>query len=363
LNFQPPRPVITFSRYLVKTGFVNELLAETSLTTKCIQYLVLPCITEDLPPQGVLHFALLRHYVFQDYAVGKWSSHFTALLEKATAAKDKEQEQEAPSGPPAEQHNQALLDHALDQLRDALYNFTVKYQNAFSGTSEEKVTLGAWDQFESTEDTLDFYWSLYAVKAHIQQHLKKTYEIRNKVSIEALATALDRNRSFLENPAQDPFNIELKADERKTLEDTYGTRRYKCSRLDCDFFYSGFMDRKSRQKHVDQHERPFRCDVAECPGELGFISNHDLQKHKKTAHSHTGDGGATFEPLESAATTETTAKWPCPHCPKRFTRGFHMRNHIRTHSNERPFSCTVCGKSFVRDYDRKRHEKTVHTRK
>lgn len=51
------------------------------------------------------------------------------------------------------------------------------------------------------------------------------------------------------------------------------------------------------------------------------------------------------------------ATFQCTLCSRRYTRAFNLRNHLRTHSEERPFVCGVCGKSFTRDHDRKTHEK------
>ncbi len=345
------------------TGFVNELLAEASLTTKCVRYISLPCFDENLPAESLLRFSLLGYYIFQDYAVSKWAEHFVELLRKAGAAKEQEQMQSSAGDYAIPK--KAQLEIALQQLGDALRLFTEKYASAFEETSDIQVTLDAWDDFALSEDKEDLYMDLCAVKVHIQQHQRGAYEIRNKVSMPALLTIFERNRAFLEDPAHEDFKVKLSAIEQETLKDLYGGQRYKCPKISCEEFFRGFSDRRLRKKHVDKHDRPFRCEVRECPGELGFTSQHDLLKHQKSFHPAAGpDQGETFEPLESLVPkNETTAKWACPNCPKRFTRGFHLRNHIRTHSNERPFSCTECQKAFTRDYDRKRHEKTVHSRK
>ncbi|KAF1834982.1 hypothetical protein BDW02DRAFT_497072 [Decorospora gaudefroyi] len=55
-------------------------------------------------------------------------------------------------------------------------------------------------------------------------------------------------------------------------------------------------------------------------------------------------------------TQKHPATFQCTLCPKRFTRAYNLRSHLRTHTDERPFVCNVCGKAFARQHDRKRHE-------
>jgi hypothetical protein len=63
-------------------------------------------------------------------------------------------------------------------------------------------------------------------------------------------------------------------------------------------------------------------------------------------------------PLTNASerTKDRRATFQCSLCPKQFTRAYHLRSHLRTHTDERPFVCMFCGKAFSRGYDRKRHE-------
>lgn len=46
----------------------------------------------------------------------------------------------------------------------------------------------------------------------------------------------------------------------------------------------------------------------------------------------------------------------------RFARSDHMRLHTRTHTNERPFQCRLCGGSFKRSDELARHMRSLlHT--
>ena len=47
----------------------------------------------------------------------------------------------------------------------------------------------------------------------------------------------------------------------------------------------------------------------------------------------------------------------CPQCPKKYPQPGRLEKHMRSHTGEKPYECTYCGKLFTSIGNRKDHER------
>ncbi|KAF1809853.1 hypothetical protein P152DRAFT_493542 [Eremomyces bilateralis CBS 781.70] len=324
--------------YLTKTQYISKPDVECKLASLCLRYLTMDLFDPDLEKTKINQYTLDGWLSLQDYVVSKWFQHLAALAKIYNEEGFKVEDSLA----------------ALNSLYGSMFRFLDRYADDISDEPVHDDVRDDYNKLASHE----VYEDITRIISHVTRHIEKGPNFRNEICLQSLKKAFGRNRELIKK-----FSMESSRNSatKGALVGYYGHKRFKCSFVTCPDFYEGFDSAKTRDKHIDRHNRPWVCHVPHCTSiSFGFSSNYELEKHMRDYHPDKSDLSALFK-LTPKKVIESS-KHVCHICGKSFSRNFHKMSHIRSHNGEKPFECTECGKAFTRDNDRKRHEKN-HSRR
>ncbi|KAJ4024767.1 hypothetical protein NW761_011566 [Fusarium oxysporum] len=81
------------------------------------------------------------------------------------------------------------------------------------------------------------------------------------------------------------ISLQREKSETVVFDATEGPIRYKCHKIQCSKFATGFSNEAAIKEHLAVHERPFRCPHGDCFAHtVGYASAKRLESHNEALH-------------------------------------------------------------------------------
>lgn len=149
-------------------------------------------------------------------------------------------------------------------------------------------------------------------------------------------------------------------------------------RCGAQFRHDSTLTMHIRTRH--DHLKPFTCDG--CSKKFGRMSH--LRKHQRNVCGRSGLRGAIAQCKYCDATFTkkvdlkghfnvcekkpdrvdkdglNPSQYPCETCGKEFSRVYDFKRHQLSHSDEKPYGCPQCGKTFKERSSLNKHVKRMH---
>ncbi|RSL59060.1 hypothetical protein CEP53_005924 [Fusarium sp. AF-6] len=218
----------TAGKYLVQRGVINLLQEHANMALFCCRYLSSPPFLQDLETTDVQNALRSGYFGLLDYATAHYSDHIQEVQKHA-------------SGLPA------------DVVASVMRLLTVYSDNP----SNESVF-----EMEASGQTVTNTLLAGNIDVLIQVRL-----VVIRAATESQHHDLSKENAYL--------NLS-------------GPLRFKCPRVSCSKFTTGFRNQTTRDLHLENHERPYRCTYTDCFGhDVGYESLERLEAHCEVFHRDT----------------------------------------------------------------------------
>ncbi|KAJ5563904.1 hypothetical protein N7513_000146 [Penicillium frequentans] len=402
--------------FLVDERIVDPLYDDIEMGSLCLSYMNLPVFMDSITSNA----ASQGDYGLMDYAVIYWIKHLDGVIGEASRRMTRAKLQDSHRAQAISQEQDrsiiypTLQEHdypqAMSPFAEALGVFVdehwVEPKISLEVSSRNKKKLQVFED-------RDFYEKLEQVYVFTRKQLHSFGALKKDEISTDIADIVREVRDEIEKA----FTSAMDKSSKDSLVEKYGENLFKCPRLSCRSFTSGFPTTDERDHHVEWHDLPFRCNDKNCITgfDIGFANQTQYKRHMKIYHQSTfpqheqfptdkeiqqskqeviqnkqartqpapaststrppdlnlqGDTAAISEPEESSSSDSEPPEirplpraepqpedLKCPTCSREFTKLYNLRSHMRVHQTIRPFSCEFCPKTFTRKNDCTRHRK------
>ncbi|KAK4162972.1 hypothetical protein QBC43DRAFT_345576 [Cladorrhinum sp. PSN259] len=222
--------------------------AETALF--CTQYLTSTPFSTQHTSKNIEHSAQTGYYGLLDYAVTSWEDHARWATAAEIALDDKLTDE---------------LQRSAQKLREIETQGSISHDQNIEAVAEQPATESLRLDPDHHIDTLISQGGRHSILSERIALIREAIE-------EISDTVLSHGNAFA---------------------DLNGIKRFKCPRIHCHKFTQGFPNKKDRDRHIIEHEKPFKCSVEGCYANTsGYASQGDLNAHTGRLHpvgSTTGD--------------------------------------------------------------------------
>ncbi|KAG4435756.1 hypothetical protein IFR05_008770 [Cadophora sp. M221] len=222
--------------YLVQTGAFCLATENAKMALFCTQYLTSTPFQISLESK-IQTCALTGYYGFHDYATAFWWHHVDKSMD------------------------------AREDIRHETFHSVLRSTATLLRTSQTR-------RQGSREDPRDLEIIMQQFR-ELPRSSRDRQKVLGPLGIE-ISTGLVR----------DAIEALRREDIQSNIIPLYGPIRYKCPKPWCQLFATGFLEAGQRRDHVNEHERPFRCDTEGCfQAEIGFSTGSGLRQHVKKHHT------------------------------------------------------------------------------